>query len=162
MIILAFQQALLDKVDVLSMSLGSDESFEADEYFADIIATLEAAGIAVIIANGNNGGLAGLTSSPALSKKAIAIGSVQNSHYPTVYIGKDSKGHSFKYSGNPWPVIAPSSGLKVYDMTKLAANTYSTYGCVAASWDAAGDAVQNKTDAIIAVAAGGGCSIGTK
>lgn len=110
------------------MSLGSLSQWETDDYFASVVAALEENGIAVIIANGNNGGIAGSTSSPAIDKKAIAVGSVQNSHFPTVYIGKDSRGRSFKYSGNPWPVQAPAAGLKVYQMLKIAASAYSPSG----------------------------------
>jgi hypothetical protein len=125
---LAFQQAAIDEADILSMSLGSDQQWEWYDYFQDIVAALEAQGIAVVVAAGNSGGLAGYTASPAVGPKAIAVGSVQNSHFPTVYVGKDSKGHTFKYSGNPWPVQAPAAGLKVVDMLKLAADTDSPEG----------------------------------
>lgn len=79
---------------------------------------------AVVVAAGNNGGSPALTSSPGTGKKVISIGSVDNAKYPTVYTAEDSNGRHLKYSGSPWPVqSAPTTVLKVYDYTKLAANT---------------------------------------
>lgn len=124
----AFQQAAADAVDVLSISLGSIQQWEDDDPFSIVTANLEAAGIAVIAAAGNDGGAPALTSSPASGPKAISVGCAQNSHFPTIYTAKDSLNQSIKYSGNPWPVVAPDTGLKVYDMTKLAANTTSAIG----------------------------------
>ena len=52
---LAFQQAYLDKVDVLSLSLGSYLQWEEEDPFQSITSALEAQGIAVIVSSGNNG-----------------------------------------------------------------------------------------------------------
>lgn len=65
-----------------------------------------------------------------MGEKVIAVGSVDNRLYPTVYTARDSNGNTLKYSGNPWPVSAPKTGLKVYDITKLAANASSPLGYV--------------------------------
>ncbi|PVH84726.1 subtilisin-like protease [Cadophora sp. DSE1049] len=159
---LAFEQAAIDQVDVLSISLGSYLQWEEEDPFQIITAALEARGIAVVVANGNNGVLAGIPSSPAIGKGVIAVGSVQNSHYPTVYGGKDSRGRSFKYSGDPWPVQAPATGLTVYDFVKIAADTSSPMGCAYDAWWAADDAVLDKDNSIIALPYGGGCSWATK
>ncbi|KAH7360268.1 subtilisin-like protease [Rhexocercosporidium sp. MPI-PUGE-AT-0058] len=161
-LMLAFEQASADKVDVLSISLGSYLLWEEEDPFQTITSALEAQGTAVVVANGNNGAYAGNPSSPAIGKGVIAVGSVQNSHYPTVYGGKDSRGRSFKYSGDPWPVQAPATGLTVFDLVKIAANTSSPQGCADAAWWAADDAVLDKDNSIIAVPYGGGCSWGRK
>lgn len=160
--ILAFQQAVTDKVDILSLSLGSVEKWEENDPFANVTAGLEAAGIAVIVANGNTGGIAGTPSSPAIGKKVIGVGSVQNSHFPVVYGGKDSRGRSFKYSGSPWPVKAPATGLKVYDISKIAANSTSPLGCSDNAWEVAAAAIQDKENSIIIVSKVGSCSWGAK
>ncbi|KAH6720317.1 peptidase S8/S53 domain-containing protein [Leptodontidium sp. MPI-SDFR-AT-0119] len=95
-------------------------------------------------------------------KGVIAVGSVPNNHYPAVYGGKDSRGRSFKYSGDPWPVQAPATGLVVYDFLKLAGGTSSPEGCNFDAWWAADDTVVDKDNSIIALPYGGGCSWATK
>lgn len=127
-IMLAMQQAAIDKVDILSLSLGSSASFEVDDLFADITTALEALGIVVVVANGNSGPNVGASSTPAMGRGVVAVGSVQSSHYPTVYVSKDSRGRSLKYSGDPWPVLAPKTGLKVYDFANIAKDTSSPLG----------------------------------
>lgn len=159
---LGFQQAVDDGVDILSLSLGSTDQWEGDDPFADVTSAVVAAGIVVVIANGNVGGVAAITSSPAIGKDVLAVGCAQNSKFPVVYSGRDSNGRQFKYSGDPWPVQAPSTGLKVYNFTVLAANTSSPLGCSAEAWAAASDAVTDKNNAIIVAAMGGDCSAGTK
>lgn len=59
----AMEQAIVDKVDILSLSLGSTQIFEADDQYKVYTTALETKGIAVIVSNGNNGAvLAGLPS----------------------------------------------------------------------------------------------------
>ncbi|EFX03716.1 subtilisin-like protease [Grosmannia clavigera kw1407] len=158
---LAFQQAVEDKVDVLSISLGSVERWQRDDPFLNVTASLEAQGIAVIVAAGNDGGPA-LTSSPAVGEKVIAVGCLDNAKFPTVYTARDSNGNSLQYSGNPWPVSAPKTGLKVYDMTKLASNTTSPVGCTVSAWEAAFAGIPNPNNSIIAVPASSACSWAAK
>ncbi|EPE07156.1 subtilisin-like protease [Ophiostoma piceae UAMH 11346] len=160
-IMLAFQQAVADKVDILSMSLGSLEQWQLDDPFANITSVLESKGIAVIAAAGNNGGPA-LTSSPAIGEKVIAVGSVDNQKYPAVYTARDSLGNKLKYSGNPWPVDAPKTGLKVYDITKLSANTSSPIGCSVSAWETAAAGVADINNSIIIAPASQECSWAAK
>ena len=160
-ILLAFQQAVVDNVDVLSMSLGSTEQWQLEDVFANVTSALESKGIAVIAAAGNSGGPA-LTSSPSVGKKVISVGSVDNQKYPTVYTAHDSLGNTLKYSGNPWPVSAPKAGLKVYDITKLASNTSSPVGCSVSAWEAAAAGIPDTQNSIIVAPASSGCSWGAK
>ncbi|KAL2074241.1 hypothetical protein VTL71DRAFT_8019 [Oculimacula yallundae] len=161
-LMLAFEQAASDKVDVLSISLGDYTYWEEDDPFQIITLSLEAQGIAVVVANGNSGAFAGITSAPAIGKGVIGVGSVQNSHYPTVYGGKDSRGRSFKYSGDPWPVKAPSTGLTVYDIVKVAAGTLSPQGCSYDAWETASAAIPDKANSIVIMPYSGGCAWQTK
>ena len=62
-ILLAFQQAARDKVDIVSMSLGSDMPWESEDPFQIVTKAVESLGILVVIANGNSGSLPGQTSS---------------------------------------------------------------------------------------------------
>jgi hypothetical protein len=151
-VIRAFEQAAIDKVDILSSSLGSVRPWETDDPYSIITAGLESRGIAVVVAIGNNGrSLPATPGSPAIGQKVIAVGSIANSHYPTVYAGKDSRGRSFKYSGSPFPLQAPAAGLIVIDFATLAANSTSPSGCLVAGWKALNESIINKEETIVAV-----------
>ncbi|KAI9048878.1 hypothetical protein LZ554_006732 [Drepanopeziza brunnea f. sp. 'monogermtubi'] len=148
----AFEQAAIDEVDILSSSLGSTRPWETDDPYSIITAGLEARGIAVVVAIGNNGrSLPATPGSPAVGQKVIAVGSIANSHYPTVYSGKDSRGRSFKYSGSPFPLQAPAAGLIVIDFATLAANSTSPSGCLVAGWKTLNESIINKEETIVAV-----------
>lgn len=62
-VLLAFQQAARDKVDIVSLSLGSTTPWEEEDPFKLVTEALEALGIIVVVANGNSGGLPGETGS---------------------------------------------------------------------------------------------------
>ncbi|KAL5330308.1 hypothetical protein ACEPPN_003834 [Leptodophora sp. 'Broadleaf-Isolate-01'] len=153
-LLLAFQQAAIDKADILSCSFGSNLQWEEEDPFAVITSNLEKMGIVVAL----------MTPAPAVGKGVVAVGSAQNSHYPAVYGFKDSRGRSMKYGGGPWPVNAPATGLVVYDLRKIAASTSAPneLGCDLETWDAAAKLVQDKSNSIIAVPYGGICSWGWK
>jgi hypothetical protein len=62
-LVLAFEQAARDEVDILSLSLGANLAWEGEDPFQIITEALEAKGVAVVVANGNSGGFPGQTSS---------------------------------------------------------------------------------------------------
>lgn len=158
----AFLQAAADKANIVSLSAGIRLQWEEDDPFSIITANLEAQGVAVVVANGNYGRAEINPSAPAIGKSVIAVGSAQNSHFPVVYVMKDSRGRSLKYSGDPWPVSAPKTGLTVYDYTKIAADAESPVGCSWDGYDMAVAAVPDKDNAILAFPYGGGCTWGSK
>ncbi|CZS90101.1 uncharacterized protein RAG0_01247 [Rhynchosporium agropyri] len=161
-LMLGFEQAATDKVDVLSVSLGAYLSWADEDPFQFITAALEAKGIAVVSSSGNSASFPGDMISPAIGKGVIAVGSVQSSHFPTLYSGKDSRGRSFKYAGDPWPVQAPATGLTVYNIERVAAGSSSPKGCSYDAMDMAAAAIQNKNNSILAMPRGGGCNWRTK
>jgi subtilisin family serine protease len=111
----AMMDAYNDGADIVSMSLGSDNGFEAADPTGQIITNAKARGIATIVAAGNRGNLGPmLTSSPAIAMDAVAVASVDGAKYPTTYKMKGNSGGEFRYS-SLWPltgeftVYAPSN-----------------------------------------------------
>lgn len=72
-VIAGVEQAVLDGMDVINLSLGSDAN---DQYAADSIALNNAmlSGVVVVTSNGNNGPDDYTTGSPAASQMAISVG----------------------------------------------------------------------------------------
>lgn len=54
LVILALQQAVTDKVDIIGLSLGVPTYWEVDDPFAATTTNLEVLGIIVVAANGNS------------------------------------------------------------------------------------------------------------
>jgi subtilisin family serine protease len=94
-IMAAMIQAAVDGVDVISMSLGGLDPFQDDTPYTTLVNSITGQGIAVIIANGNDGDL-GIydPSTPASVGSALGVGSVTNLKFPTNYNVKDSTGAS--------------------------------------------------------------------
>lgn len=85
-----------------------------------------------------------------MGKGVIGVGSVQNSHFPVVYGFKDSRGRSMKYSGDPWPLMAPATGLTVFDFGEY--YKPSTPGdCSIEGWDEISAAATDKQNSIVAI-----------
>lgn len=59
-LLLAFQQAAIDKADILSCSFGSNLQWEEEDPFAVITSNLEKMGIVVVISNGNTATVPGV------------------------------------------------------------------------------------------------------
>ncbi len=72
-VIAGVEQAVLDGMDVINLSLGSDAN---DQYAADSIALNNAmlAGVVTVTSNGNNGPDEYTTGSPAAAQMAISVG----------------------------------------------------------------------------------------
>ncbi|KAL9949771.1 hypothetical protein D7B24_006427 [Verticillium nonalfalfae] len=123
--------------DIISLSAGDDSGFSSDAA-ADAVSRLAAAGVPVIVATGNSGGL-GLwnAASPASGREVAAIGSVENTKLPTIMTRGDfSNGtgsHGFGWlQGNPvlqtnatvriWAPAANASDLTAYACTSVPAD----------------------------------------
>jgi subtilisin family serine protease len=103
----AFGKAHDDNVDILNLSMGSFfpwDGFQVDIY-AEAVKSLTDAGIIVVAALGNSalagtlkGGCPLYTGSvPAAESNVIAVGSVVNTNFPTVYSANDSV-HTIRYA----------------------------------------------------------------
>ena len=96
-ILAAMIQAASDGVDVISMSLGAMNPFQADSPYTALVDAITSQGIAVIAANGNDGALGTYAqSTPGGVESAVGVGSVTNLKFPTVYNMKDSTGAIFQ------------------------------------------------------------------
>ncbi|OTA94907.1 hypothetical protein M434DRAFT_381946 [Hypoxylon sp. CO27-5] len=115
----AMLRAQADGVDVISMSLSIQESWQnrADPLMT-VAARLVDAGIAVIVAQGNSGSGSKYdpqlyrTSTPAELPTIISVGSIANKNFPLVYTFTDSQGATIPYA-SLWPIEFPG-GLGVY------------------------------------------------
>lgn len=115
----AMLKAQADGVDIISMSLSIQESWQnrADP-LTKVAGRLLDAGIAVIVAQGNSGSgnkyapQLYQTSTPAELPAIISVGSVANKNFPLVYTVTDSNGASIPYA-SLWPIKFPD-GLEVY------------------------------------------------
>lgn len=97
----AFQKAGEDGVDVISLSVGGARVWETSLPLQPIFTALTQKGIGLVIANGNDGYYGPyLGSSPALIQEAIAVGSVSNTKFPTMFNSVDSKGRTVEYARN--------------------------------------------------------------
>jgi subtilisin family serine protease len=80
----AIDEAVSDRFDVISMSLGSSDPPTASGFLEDIVEHAVTSGVTVVIAAGNNdGALVGQSMtirSPAIAPSAITVGASTNSH----------------------------------------------------------------------------------
>ncbi|MEV0578608.1 S8 family serine peptidase [Streptomyces sp. NPDC050392] len=82
LLIEALERAVGDGVDVINMSLGSTGGVRASGILARAVDNAVSAGVSVTVAEGN--GYAGPfnTATPAVARKAIAVGSTYSNRYP--------------------------------------------------------------------------------
>ncbi|KAI1380231.1 peptidase S8/S53 domain-containing protein [Hypoxylon crocopeplum] len=128
----AMLRAQADGVDVISMSLSIQESWQnrADP-LTTVAARLVDAGIAVIVAQGNSGSSGKYdpqlyrTSTPAELPTIISVGAVANKDSPLVYTLTDSQGAIIPY-GSLWPIEFPD-GLEVYLLEESGCSTSSVW-----------------------------------
>lgn len=112
-IMAAMIKAANDGVHVISMSLGSLNPFQGATPYTSLVNAITANGIAVVAANGNDGDIGTYgQSTPASIGTALAVGSVTNLKFPSVYTSSGSDGSIYEYS-SVWPLILPSA-LTVY------------------------------------------------
>ncbi|MFC0301731.1 S8 family serine peptidase [Virgibacillus soli] len=90
-VIAALEQAVKDDVDIINLSLGN--SVNGPDYpTSQAVNKAAEMGIAVVIANGNDGPNHWTVGSPATATNAIAVGAASDSQtFPYLYIGKHRK-----------------------------------------------------------------------
>lgn len=105
-VLAAMSKAQEDGVDIVSMSLGiGSAAFDGDiDPLAAVTKILTDAGIAVVVANGNDasgssqGGQLYTEEWPSSEPTTIAVGAISNSHFPLVYSATDSLGDVLQYA----------------------------------------------------------------
>lgn len=115
----AMLRAQADGVDIISMSLSIQESWQdrADPLMK-VASALVDAGVAVIVAQGNAGSGSKYdpqlyrTSTPAELTSIISVGAIANRNTPLVYTLTDSRGAAIPYA-SLWPIEVPD-GLEIY------------------------------------------------
>ncbi|KAL7622126.1 hypothetical protein AAE478_007628 [Parahypoxylon ruwenzoriense] len=115
----AMLRAQQDGVDIISMSLSIQESWQDQaDPLIKVAGRLVDAGIAVIVAQGNAGSDSKYdpqlyrTSTPAELSTVVSVGSIGNKNFPLVYTLTDSQGATIPYA-SLWPIVFPD-GLSVY------------------------------------------------
>ncbi|KAI1456967.1 subtilisin-like protein [Annulohypoxylon moriforme] len=115
----AMLRAQADGVDVISMSLSIQESWQdRDDPLMKVASRLVDSGIAVIVAQGNSGSGSKYdpqlyrTATPAELPTVISVGSVASRNYPLVYTLTDSQDSQIQYA-SLWPIEFPD-GLGIY------------------------------------------------
>lgn len=153
LIMAAMIQAANDGVDIISMSLGALNPFEGATPYTDLVNALADAGIAVVAAEGNDGDLGTYSqSAPASVPAALAVGSVTNLKFPTVYNTKGSDGSSYDYE-SVWPLVLPQA-LTVYSHGVL---------CTQAAWQNTAAAVnKDPLNTIVIAGCTASCPLGTQ
>ncbi|KAK6957106.1 hypothetical protein Daesc_002391 [Daldinia eschscholtzii] len=118
-IMAAMLRAQADGVDIISMSLGIQESWQdGKDPLTKVVSRLADAGVAVIVSQGNAGSRSKYdpqlyrTSTPAELPSIISVGSIANKKFPLVYTAADSRGATISYA-SLWPIEFPD-GLEVY------------------------------------------------
>jgi hypothetical protein len=135
----AMERALVDKVDILSMSLslsnGQVTPIPQKNPIEAVAKRLYDAGIAIIVAMGNDGGEGVYAPQlytqtlPSELSTVISVGSVANAKFPLVYNTEDSTGAALHY-GTVNPISTSSAtGLDVY--------VIEGNGCDKNAWDEA-------------------------
>lgn len=109
---------LSDRLDVLNLSLGSDFG-SARGYYREVLARVDKAGIAVLIAAGNSGNFDYITGAPAVNDEALSVAaSIDNSLVNTLFgaVLLESKGLGRKLTerieGTVGKPISEVPGLK--------------------------------------------------
>ncbi|MGP9538712.1 S8 family serine peptidase [Brachybacterium sp. AOP43-C2-M15] len=108
-ILAAMEQAAVDGVDVVNMSLGASFMTWQDYPTAQLADVLSARGVAVVISAGNEG-VAGTFSSgaPGIASSAITVASVDSTHLRSPYA--TAAGAEIGYAPASGGPAAPSSG----------------------------------------------------
>ena len=123
----AFMKAYEDGNDIISCSAGDDSGWASD-VAAEAASRIVEAGVPVVVAAGNSGGL-GLwqTASPASGRGVVAIGSVDNTVLPVVMTRGEWNNGSLK-NGFGWQAGSPVLSSNV-SLTLWAAGKETDLGC---------------------------------
>jgi hypothetical protein len=159
-IMAAFNQAYLDGVHVVSLSLGLLAERQIDDPFQIMTNKLVSEGIAVIAAAGNDGGSAAPVfspSAPGIGADVISVGSIDNAEFPSLYTAIDSEGYQFNYAA-VWPYASSDEGFNVYILEGTGT------GCMENEWVTARQVVTNPQDTVVILHndAGRDCTTATK
>ncbi|KAM0272171.1 hypothetical protein ACHAQH_008849 [Verticillium albo-atrum] len=129
-------RAYEEGADIISLSAGDDSGWSTDAA-ADAVSRLAAAGVPVIVATGNSGGLGVWNAaSPASGKEVAAIGSVENTILPTIMTrGEFTNGTTEQGFG--WlegsPILQTNATMRLWAPTN--ASDLTAYACTSAPAD---------------------------
>jgi subtilisin family serine protease len=141
----AFLKAQQDGVNVINLSVnwGTETAYDIPDPAGSVIQSLHDAGIAVVVAMGNNG-IASINApelydagEPAELPGDIGVGAVANTNFPLQYTAKDSSKASLQY-GALWPLALTDAD--VYNVTD---------GCNSQNWVDAVTAVGNNINTTV-------------
>ncbi len=140
-------KALDDGVDLISISIGiGAQSFNgAIDPLAAIVKEITSAGVAVIVANANDGGRSMYSQElyseewPSTEPSAIGVGAVANAKFPLVYTAEDSARSDLLY-GSVYPLPLDFTSLDVYLLDN---------GCDSTEWTNAIASISNISETII-------------
>ncbi len=101
-VIAGIEQAMIDSVDIINLSLGSSDG-DPDDILSQAVDRAVEAGIVVVVAAGNDGDY-GTISSPGAAREALTVGAIDSLQSIAAF---SSKGPSNKIYGIKPDVVAP-------------------------------------------------------
>ena len=101
-VIAGIEQAMMDSVDIINLSLGTSDG-DPDDILSRTVDQAVEAGIVVVVAAGNDGGY-GTISSPGASREALTVGAIDSLQSIASF---SSKGPSNRIYGIKPDVVAP-------------------------------------------------------
>jgi subtilisin family serine protease len=101
-VIAGIEQAMMDSVDIINLSLGTSDG-DPDDILSQAVDQAVEAGIVVVVAAGNNGDY-GTISSPGAAREALTVGAIDAQQSVASF---SSKGPSNKIYGIKPDVVAP-------------------------------------------------------
>ncbi len=109
----AMEEAVRDGVDVMNLSLGN--TINGPDYpTSKAVNEASKLGMAVVVANGNDGPEHWTVGAPATSKHALSVGAYEaESNVPSLYIGSEAK----KVTLQTYPFTAPWELERDYEVT---------------------------------------------
>ncbi|KAL6872719.1 peptidase S8/S53 domain-containing protein [Trichoderma novae-zelandiae] len=138
-IMAAMQQAAKDGVDIISMSIGSFAYWEQGTPYTSLAESIVESGVTIIAALGNDGSLGPwAVSAPGLAPDVLAVGSVENEIYTTVYKVQNNIGSSLDYvSVFPFTTAYPLTVFKIGTGIDSPVTSTQAGGCDIRVWTAA-------------------------
>ena len=105
-VIAGIEQAMMDSVDIINLSLGTSDG-DPDDILSQAVDRAVEAGIVVVVAAGNDGDY-GTISSPGAAREALTVGAIDSLQSIATF---SSKGPSNKIYGIKPDVVAPGVNI---------------------------------------------------
>ncbi|KAE9571224.1 Minor extracellular protease vpr [Colletotrichum fructicola] len=147
-----FEKAASDGVDLISMSIGETAVWETGSPYVPLLAKIQAQGIGMTVAAGNEGdqGIY-LSSAPAQDASVISVGSVSDVVFTTMYNAVGSDDSTIEYAR-----VVPINASARYNVFYADDDQQN---CVDQAWTDAIAAFPEKDNVIVLISSGSSCTL---